>query len=142
MKHFQKLIYFFVFFFLFFSNFEKSYAFFSENIKKGRVTDEEILAYFDDAAFIGDSVMLGFKYYQNVYHNLGNPTFLSTVSFALRYAVSPNNSAFYPLYNGKKISVEDALSLMNAKKVFISLGINDVAITGVPIAVQNYEIRS
>lgn len=127
-----------LFFFSFFSYFETSHAFF-DNLKKGKIKEEEIVNYFNDAVFVGDSVMLGFKYYQDIYHNLGKPTFLSTVSFALRYAVSPNNSDFYPLYNGKKVAVEDALSLMGAKKVFISLGINDVAITGVQKAVLNYE---
>lgn len=143
MKKVKKLCCFLLLFLIvFFSYFEPSYAFSFDykNLNKGKVTEEDVLNYFDDAVFVGDSVMLGFKYYQDVYHNLGNPTFLATVSFALRYAVLPMNSSFYPLYKGQKIPVEDALSLMNAKKVFISLGINDVAITGVAKAVQNYEI--
>lgn len=91
---------------------------------------ETIEDFFENAAFVGDSVMYGFDLYSNRNKTLASSsTFLTVTSFSARHALSdvgPNS--YHPSYNGEKMKVEDALSLDGADKVFVSLGLNDVRV--------------
>ena len=90
-------------------------------------SDAVDLSYFDDAVFVGDSVTNSLEIYCASTGALGNARFLCAGS------LSPTNchlqitdKSVHPLYNGKKVYVEDGVALMGAKKVYIMLGINGI----------------
>ncbi len=87
--------------------------------------------FFDNAAFVGDSVMHGFELYCGRNKNAENSAlFLTKTSFAARHALSDvTEKSYHPLYNETKMKVEDALVLEGSDKVFVSIGLNDVRVT-------------
>ena len=93
-------------------------------------------SYFDDAVFIGDSVTLKLNYF--VRNNrkqyptlLGKAQFLTAGSMGSGNALEDVSSkSLHPTYQGTKMLLEDAVAAMGAKKVFIMLGMNDIAIYG------------
>ena len=97
---------------------------------------------FENSVFIGDSVSLGFSRYCIRNGKLKETTFLTVGSYSLISALSKSmeaNKGFsHPMYNGKETPVITALEEIKPKNVFICLGINDVAISGVDGAIQNY----
>ena len=90
----------------------------------------DVMHFFDDAAFVGDSVSLKLQRYQAATGVLGNATFLTAGSYSVYHAV--NNSMFVT-YRGQQMSPEDALAACGAKKVFILLGMNDIGRSDVGI---------
>lgn len=90
-------------------------------------------SYFDDAVFIGDSVSLMLKYYASFMRGnnpnfLGKAQFLCSGSFGFRNAILPiSDESLHPSYNGTKQTVEASVAQMGAKKVYIMLGMNDIA---------------
>lgn len=95
------------------------------------ITDSgEVMHFFDDAAFIGDSVSLKLQRYQAEHGVFGSATFLTAGSYSVYHAV--NNSMFVS-YRGQQMSPEDALAACGAKKVFILLGMNDIGRSDVGI---------
>ncbi len=85
------------------------------------------LSYFDDAVFVGDSVTNSLEIYCASTGALGNARFLCAGS------LSPTNchleitdKSVHPIYQGRKVYVEDGVALMGAKKVYIMLGINGI----------------
>lgn len=90
-------------------------------------------SYFDDAVFIGDSVSVMLKYYTAAMRGedadfLGKAQFLCNGSFGYRNAVLPvSETSLHPVYDGEKRSIEESISLMGAKKIYIMLGMNDIA---------------
>lgn len=97
----------------------------------------EVMHFFDDAAFIGDSVTLKLQYYQAEYGLFGSATFLTAGSYSVNHAV---NGTMFLTYRGQQMSPEDALAACGAKKVFILLGMNDIALTGVDKAIENWGV--
>ncbi len=97
----------------------------------GDFSDETVEQFFDNAAFVGDSVMYGFELYTTRKKTIqASSTFLTKTSFAARHALKEvSDSSYHPDYNGQKMLVEDALQLAGVNKVFISLGLNDVRVT-------------
>ena len=89
--------------------------------------DDMPSSFFDDAAFIGDSVTLALRNYCATSGALGKATFLSVGSYSVNNAV--HNGLYIP-YQGKKMTPQDALKASGAKKVFILLGMNDIALAG------------
>ena len=93
-------------------------------------------AYFDDAVFIGDSVTLKLSYFVRDYREeyptlLGKAQFLTSGSFGIAEAMRDVSSkSLHPSYQGTKMLVEDAVAAMGAKKVYIMLGMNDIAPMG------------
>ena len=87
--------------------------------------------FFQNAAFVGDSVMYGFDLYTGRNQTLeASSTFLTITSFAARHALSDvGPKSYHPSYNGVKMKVEDALALDGAQAAFIFLGLNDVRVT-------------
>ena len=91
-------------------------------------TDPVDLSYFDDAAFIGDSVTLSLQYYCAATKALGNATFLCAGSLSpLNAHWEISDESKHPVYNGVKMKVEDAVKACGARKVYIMLGINSLA---------------
>lgn len=82
-------------------------------------------SWFDNAAFIGDSVSLGLEYYQNSTHALGNATMLCAGSFNAINALLPvSSTSLHPSYKGVKRLLEDNIKACGAKNVYIMLGMN------------------
>lgn len=97
-------------------------------------------AWFDDAAFVGDSVSLKLSYYAAATGCLGNAQFFASGSLGSANAMweLSDPQAVHPSYQGEKMLVEDCVAASGAKKLFIMLGMNDIAVYGVDGAVENY----
>lgn len=110
----------------------------SDGTREGKINN-----FYGEAAFVGDSVMLGFCDYCDRMGEgfLGEPTFLVAGSFSLFHALRDSSDAsILPLYRGVQTKVEDALSQMTeVKRVFLFFGINDLNMTdGVDGTYDNY----
>lgn len=102
--------------------------------------------WFSDCVFVGDSIMIGWKNYNTLMLEKGNADFFGNTrffcegSYGYGHALEPvTEDSLHPMYAGEKHSIEDALSLMNAKKAFICFGLNDIGIYGVDGTVKNFE---
>lgn len=84
--------------------------------EKGFVSVDE--SYFDDAVFIGDSRTVGL----HDYSGLTNASFFATVGMNV-YDIW--TEAFCEV-DGKKMTLEEALSLRQYKKVYFQIGINEM----------------
>lgn len=99
------------------------------NIEESEAVDS---SYFDDAIFIGDSVSNMLKIYctdGNGKKPLGNATFFTAGSFCWtnsKWSLDNKNSV-HPTLNGKKMKIPDAVYSSGATKVYIMLGMNDLA---------------
>ena len=92
--------------------------------------------FFDDAVFIGDSVTLKLSYYAASSGELGKATFLTRGSYGVNHAVT---DSMLLNYQGKDMKVEDAVKATGAKKVFIMLGMNDIALYGIDKTIDNWK---
>lgn len=90
------------------------------------------LSWFDDCVFLGDSLVGGLGMYNDVYFDLGNAQFV--YSAGLGYASSQwdidAEYEIHPYLYGQKILLEDAVSILGAKKVIIGMGMNDLVSYG------------
>ncbi len=84
--------------------------------------------FLSDAAFIGDSVTLKLRNYHMATGYMGGVTFLCQGSYSVAHAV---NNSMYLSYQGQDMTPQDALAACGAKKVFIQLGMNDIALWGI-----------
>jgi lysophospholipase L1-like esterase len=103
------------------------------------------VSYLDDAVFIGDSVSLKLKNYVTIQRK-SNPSFFGKAQFLAAGSMGSANAlkalsatSIHPAYNGQKMLLEDSVAAMKAKKVYVMLGINDIALYGINGAVQNME---
>jgi lysophospholipase L1-like esterase len=97
-------------------------------------------SYFNDTAFVGDSISLKLSYYQNSTHALGGAKFFAAGSLSAANALWQISSAsVHPLYNGSKTLVEDCIYYSGVKKVYIMLGMNDLGCYGVERSLENYQ---
>ena len=98
-------------------------------------------AWFDDAAFVGDSVTLKLSYYAAATGCLGNAQFFASGSLGSANAMweLSNTQAVHPSYQGQTMLVEDCVAASGATKLFIMLGMNDIAVYGIDGAVENYQ---
>ena len=100
-------------------------------------------SYLDDAVFIGDSVSLKLKNYVTAMRKtqsgfFGKAQFLAAGSMGSANALKPLNAdSIHPAYNGQKMLLEDSVAKMGAKKVYVMLGTNDIALYGVDGSVRN-----
>ena len=100
--------------------------------------------FFDDAVFVGDSVSLKLNYYvsdQRSYGDcLGKAKFLTSGSLGSAMALEAvSTESLHPTYQGQKLRIEDNIANIGAKKVFIMLGMNDIAVYGIEGSLDNYE---
>lgn len=104
------------------------------------------MSFFDDAVFVGDSVTMGLKNYVTTQRNsgvdcLGEARFLTAGSMSYTnslFEIGAENS-IHPTYQGKEVRIEDGLKIMEAKKVFIMLGMNDFCIIPHDMAMDNVQ---
>ena len=85
--------------------------------------------YFAGSVFTGDSVMMGFRNYamkrRNTY--LGGIQFLASGSFSVHNALWPVSSkSVHPVYQGQQRPVWESMGMLNAKRVFMFFGLNDM----------------
>lgn len=107
-------------------------------------TEQQIEEFYDDAVFVGDSIMLGFRNYAMKRQDdklLSSLDFLAAGSFSINNSFwdVDNKNSVHPLYKGEKRYVWESISIMESKRVFIMLGMNDLNITGVEGTCEKYE---
>ena len=110
-------------------------------------------SFFDGTVFIGDSVTQKLQQYVTNERKTGNPTLLGNARFIAIQSLGTHTAlanvsekSLHPTIKGKKMTMEDALVTAGAKKVYIMLGMNDVAVSGMDKSVSNmveflYRIR-
>ena len=84
-------------------------------------------SWFDDAVFFGDSISMTLGIYCLQENLLGDALFLCENSYSIRNAISGEIKIYY---QHESYMPEDVLPLTEAKKLFIMLGVNDVAREG------------
>ncbi len=104
-------------------------------------------AWFDDVVMIGDSVSLKLKNFvvkqrQTVSGYFGEGQFLASGSLGSGNALwdAEDKKAVHPTYQGEKMKLEQSIPLTGAKKIYMMLGVNDIAVYGLEGAVENYKI--
>lgn len=87
--------------------------------------------WFDDAAFVGDSVSVTLANYNSSYGTLGKAKFFCSVSLsqtnALSYQTGNERLPEYPAGSGQHPRIEDGIAASGAKKVYLMLGMNCIA---------------
>jgi len=101
------------------------------------VVDMEDTTFFDDAAFIGDSVSYVLQQWHYLNGAFGNATFLTRSSMGLQNSI---DGRIKISYQGSQYSPEDALALVDVNKVFVMLGFNDVALWGIDGCLERWDI--
>lgn len=89
---------------------------------------EESCHYYDDAAFIGDSVSYTLSQWESMYDQLGDATFLVRGAFGLENSLTGRMKLFY---RGAEVSPEQAVADSGVKKIFVMMGTNDVGRFGI-----------
>lgn len=106
---------------------------------------EKDQSFLNGAVFVGDSVTLKLKNYVTKKRKsepdfFGTAAFLAAGSMGSGNALQPlSNDSIHPYYNGEKALLEDSAAKIGADKVYLMLGINDVAPYGVEDATKNLE---
>lgn len=95
------------------------------------------MPFFNDAAFIGDSISLQLQRYHAATGVFCGATFLTMGSYSVHHAV---NGSMKLTYRGQQMSPEDALAASGVNKVFILLGMNDVGWYGVPSTMEMWKV--
>lgn len=110
----------------------------------GALPQKEAVAenWFDDAVFVGDSVSVRLSMYEASADRLGKAQFLTASSLSATNALwDVSDHSVHPTYNGKKQKVEDSIAQMQGiKKVYIMLGMNDIASVGLNTGIKNFEL--
>lgn len=101
---------------------------------------------FDNVVMIGDSVSLKLKNFvvkqrQTVPDYFGEGQFLASGSLGSGNALwdAEDEKAVHPTYQGEKMKLEQSIPLTGAKKIYLMLGVNDIAVYGLEGAVENYK---
>ena len=85
--------------------------------------------------FVGDSVSLKLSYYAGETGLLGNAKFLVRGSYGVANAVY--DELLMP-WQGQEMKIEDAVQATGAKKMFVMLGMNDIALYGIDKTIENW----
>lgn len=116
------------------------------SVTASTVNGEAPYTFFDDTVFVGDSVSLKLNLYVSAQRKIDS-TFMGTAQFLTPGSYGTGNelkelgseNSVHPSYNGTEMHLADAIEAMGAKKVFIMLGMNDIAVYGNDGAVKNME---
>ena len=110
------------------------------------VNGEVPYTFFNDTVFVGDSVSLKLNLYvsaqrKNDSNFMGTAQFLTPGSYGSGNELKElgSENSVHPSYNGTEMYLADAIEAMGVKKVFIMLGMNDIAVYGNDGAVKNME---
>lgn len=96
------------------------------------VSPEQLEAYFDDAVFIGDSIMEGVYRYaakkRSQEPTLGSARFLTTTSgVSVAKLLEEEKTGPFYRYNGQSLPLLQILPGLECKRIFLQLGLNDMA---------------
>lgn len=96
------------------------------------VSSTQLEAYFEDTVFIGDSIMEGVRQYvaknRGKEPTLGSAQFLtSTIGVSVADLLEGEKEGPFYRYNGKSQPLLQILSQMECKRIFLQLGLNDMA---------------
>lgn len=109
------------------------------------LSDAVCESWFSDAVFVGDSITIGWKNYNNTMLQsnpdfFGQTRFLCEGSYGAGHALEPvSESSLHPIYGGSQQLVEDSIAQIGANKVFICFGLNDIVLHGVDGTAANFE---
>ena len=97
-------------------------------------------AWFDDALFIGDSVTLKLSYYADT-GAVGEAAFLCAGSLGYNNCLwdIDREDNVHPVYEGVKYTIFDGAEMLQPKKMFVMLGMNDIGLYGVDGAAEAME---
>lgn len=108
-------------------------------------SSEADASFLNDAVFVGDSVTLKLKNFVT-YRRKANPEYFGKAGFLAAGSMGSGNAlqplssgSIHPLYNGEKSLLEDSAAAMGAKKIYLMLGINDIALYGIEDSAENLE---
>lgn len=107
----------------------------SEATEPEQPVEKDPLALFENAAFIGDSVTLKLRNYNMSTNAMGDVLFLCQGSYSAAHAV---NNTMLLSYRGEDMTPQDALKESGVEKVFILLGMNDIALHGIDKTIENW----
>lgn len=102
-------------------------------------------SWFDDVVMIGDSVTLKLKnFVAQQRHDdpgyFGGGQFLSSGSLGSGNSLwEVSDKSVHPSYQGEKLLLERSIPMTGAKKVYLMLGVNDIAVYGLEGSVENYK---
>ena len=109
-----------------------------------KTTVPDLVGFWDNAVFVGDSVTMGLRNFVTSERNkgnacLGNAQFLTGGSMGYSNTLPEigTKDSIHPIYKGREMYIEDALALIKADKVFIMLGMNDFDIYTVKDGITN-----
>lgn len=96
------------------------------------VSSDQLETYFEDSVFIGDSIMEGVRLYvarnRTQEPTLGNAQFLtSTIGVSVAKLLEGEKEGPFYRYNGESQFLLQILPQMNCKRIFLQLGLNDMA---------------
>ncbi|MDO5111973.1 MAG: SH3 domain-containing protein [Clostridia bacterium] len=99
--------------------------------------------FFTDAVFFGDSLTVGLEKYVSAKRESdedfwSNAQFLAQNGYMVSHMENEDGFSKHPSYDGKQRQPQKSLDAMGAKKVFITLGINDSA-GEVSLLLSNYQ---
>lgn len=95
--------------------------------------------YFDNTAFVGDSVSLKLSYYAAATGSLGKAQFFTAGSLGCANALwEVSDESVHPSYQGTKMLVEDCIAASGADTLYIMLGMNDIGLYGIDDTINNY----
>ncbi|MCR5389075.1 MAG: Ig-like domain-containing protein [Lachnospiraceae bacterium] len=100
-------------------------------------------SFYENSIFIGNSVGLGLRYYQDKQPAdfLGNMLNCSVESYSIFNDRQPISAkSLHPTVNGVKMRAKDAVKASGAKKVLVNMGLNDMYVFGKLSAVDNYKL--
>ena len=113
-----------------------------EPTKAPAMTKDDFKAsdFFDESVFVGDSVLSHFYLTVPIQdkETFGGSKNLTVVSYSVREALK-EESDIHPMYQGERKQVWETIKLMDAKRVLLFFGLNDIGISGVEGFVENYK---
>ncbi|WP_050008118.1 GDSL-type esterase/lipase family protein [Butyrivibrio sp. WCE2006] len=101
-----------------------------ENMHYSDEQMQQIIAFYENTVFAGDSVLLGFRNYSGKSTDpmLKQLQFLAAGSLSLHNSFWPvSEKSVHPLYQGAQHPIWESIQMMGAKRAFLFFGINDVS---------------
>lgn len=103
------------------------------------ITDNEIQNFFNDAAFLGNSVTAGFPSYfsSNGSGLLGNVQVFARVSYSFLND-QMSRSGYMLQYDGEEMQASEVVAASGARRIFICMGTNDLVNTSADTVYTRY----
>lgn len=115
---------------------------YTNNSLKDGVSEAKADKFFENSAFYGDSVTLGFQNYVQKQKEgfLGGMIVYGMGSYGIGNALKAVSAeSIHPIYRGYQTQLWDLTELLKVKKVFMMFGMNDLGLYGVTDSITNYK---